>query len=155
MFCSVFRSGLLQWRDLDISTTLFYSVLFSGLVCYNGVTLIFLPYCSVLFLGLVYYNGMTLVKLGSVGSVVYHIVLICSVFRSGLLQWGDLGSVVLAAFLLLSNKISTIQHVFISTAVLGVCPGIRMTTLVSSLMGYLVVLLWGQIGNPIGFGYVN
>ena len=28
-----------------------------------------------------------------VNLIVYHIVLFCSVFRSGLLQWGDLGSV--------------------------------------------------------------
>ena len=27
-----------------------------------------------------------------VNSIVSHIVLFCSVFRSGLLQWGDLGS---------------------------------------------------------------
>ena len=47
-----------------------------------------------------------------------------------MLQWGDLSSVVLAAFLLLSNRITTIKHVFVSTALFGVCPGIRLSTMV-------------------------
>ena len=50
--------------------------------------------------------------------------------RSAMLQWGELASVVFAAFLLLSDKVTTIRHIFASSAVVAVCPGIRLASVV-------------------------
>ena len=38
-----------------------------------------------------------------------------------MLQWGDLGSVIFAAFLLLSDKVATIKQIFKASPVLACC----------------------------------
>ena len=56
IFCCVFWSGLLQWGDLDFSS-IFCSVFRSGLLQWGDLDI---STYSVLFSGLVCYNGVTL-----------------------------------------------------------------------------------------------
>ena len=58
--------------------------------------------------------------------------------RSAVLQWGDLASVIFAAFLLLSDKIITTRHIFASSAVVAVCPGIRLASLVCMIIKFYI-----------------
>ena len=53
------------------------------------------------------------------------------IFRTSLLQWGDVASVVLIACVLLSDQIKTMSQLGTAAAFAGICPGLRMATLVS------------------------
>ena len=71
----------------------------------------------------------------------FETLVLCTIYvcRSAALQWGDLGSIVFAAFLLLSDKVTTIKQIFMSSTVLAVCPGVRLSSLVGDfkINGYI------------------
>ncbi|KAK3576346.1 hypothetical protein CHS0354_039280 [Potamilus streckersoni] len=47
---------------------------------------------------------------------------------SSVQQWGEVGSLVLAAFVFLTNSVQTLNHIFICACLVSICPGIRAAT---------------------------
>ena len=79
--------------------------------------------------------------------LISETLILCKIYicRSAALQWGDLGSVVFAAFLLLSDKVTTIKQIFMSSTVLAVCPGVRLSSLVGDFK--INRYIWGGGGG--------
>lgn len=46
-----------------------------------------------------------------------------------ILQWGELGSIVLIAWVLLSSRQGSLKELYIQAAIAGICPGVRLATL--------------------------
>lgn len=59
-------------------------------------------------------------------------VVVCA-FRSSVLQWGDVASVVLVASVLLSDQIKTMSQLRAAAAITGICPGLRLASMVGLL----------------------
>lgn len=128
------------WEEPTTTDMLGLSVMVSG-TCIVIVGSLQMPADSVLAVRQV---GMVCASMGVLILVLQpQLTLTCST----ILQWGDLASVVLVAWVLLSRRQFSMKEMYGEAAVAGICPGIRLSTLLYTYSDESP--LWAVIGRSV------